>query len=113
MVVSLRVFLFFFFLLGIDHRPPSPSLQRQCYTNAGWMTFVPEWLSGSPNLVTSNFLYKWVYLFFFNTLWVWIPLWILVEAYKGITGTATTGTTAKAKEGGGARREGEDGRKEL
>ncbi|KAK5137832.1 hypothetical protein LTR08_006600 [Meristemomyces frigidus] len=48
----------------------------------GFMTFVPEWLSGSVNLETSNFMYKWVYLFFFNTLWVWIPLWILYEAYK-------------------------------
>jgi len=56
----------------------------------GWMTFAPEWLSGSPNLVTSNFLYKWVYLFFFNTLWVWVPLWIIVKAYKGITGVTTT-----------------------
>ncbi|KKY23279.1 putative emopamil-binding protein [Diplodia seriata] len=27
----------------------------------------------------------WVYLFFFNTLWVWLPLWIMYEAYKGIT----------------------------
>ena len=61
------------------------------YFLTGWMTFVPEWLSGSPNLVTSNFMYKWVYLFFFNTLWVWIPLWILVEAYKGITGTVAKG----------------------
>ncbi|KAG9018742.1 hypothetical protein FRB90_010048 [Tulasnella sp. 427] len=36
----------------------------------GWMTFVPEWLTGSPNLVTSNWMYTWVYLFFFNTLYV-------------------------------------------
>lgn len=28
---------------------------------------------------------RWVYLFFFNTLWVWFPLWILYEAYTGIT----------------------------
>ncbi|EOD50273.1 putative ebp domain protein [Neofusicoccum parvum UCRNP2] len=27
----------------------------------------------------------WVYLFFFNMLWVWFPLWIMYEAYKGIT----------------------------
>lgn len=27
-----------------------------------WMTFCPEWLTGSPNLNTSNFLYLWVYL---------------------------------------------------
>lgn len=51
----------------------------------GFMTFAPEWLSGSPNLDTSNFMYLWVYLFFFNTLWVWIPLWILYEAYDAIT----------------------------
>lgn len=29
----------------------------------GWMTFCPEWLTGSPNLDTSNALYLWVYLF--------------------------------------------------
>ena len=28
----------------------------------GWMTFCPEWLTGSPNLDTSNPLYLWVYL---------------------------------------------------
>lgn len=28
-----------------------------------WMTFCPEWLTGSPNLDTSNPLYLWVYLF--------------------------------------------------
>ncbi len=54
---------------------------------AGFMTFAPEWLTGSPNLDTSNFMYLWVYLFFFNTLWVWIPLWILYEAY-GVFGDA-------------------------
>lgn len=48
----------------------------------GWMTFAPEWLTGSPNLVTGNFMYKWVYLVFFNAaLWVVIPLWILWESY--------------------------------
>lgn len=25
---------------------------------------------------------RWVYLFFFNTLWVWIPVWLLYEAYN-------------------------------
>lgn len=68
----------------------------------GFMTFAPEWLSGSPNLNTSNFMYtyvfracfqrpvwltrnSWVYLFFFNTIWVWIPLWILYACYGQIT----------------------------
>ncbi|KAM0712843.1 hypothetical protein Q7P35_000292 [Cladosporium inversicolor] len=52
----------------------------------GWMTFVPEWLSGSPNLDTSNWMFTWLYLFFFNTLWVWIPLWILYDSYGTIVG---------------------------
>ncbi|KAL7274663.1 hypothetical protein RUND412_002426 [Rhizina undulata] len=47
-----------------------------------FMTFAPEWLTGSHNLNTSNFMYLWIYLFFFNTLWVWIPLWLLYEAYN-------------------------------
>jgi hypothetical protein len=47
----------------------------------GWMTFAPEWVSGSENLVTSSWMYKWVYLAFFNGLWVVIPVWLLVEAY--------------------------------
>ncbi|KAI9846414.1 MAG: hypothetical protein M1837_004005 [Sclerophora amabilis] len=51
----------------------------------GFMTFCPEWLTGSPNLDTSNFMYLWVYLFFFNTLWVWLPLYVLYEAYGNIS----------------------------
>lgn len=31
-------------------------------TRYRWMTFCPEWLTGSPNLDTSNALYLWVYL---------------------------------------------------
>ena len=54
----------------------------------GFMTFAPEWLSGSTNLDTTNVMYTWVYLFFFNTLWVWIPGWVLWEAYARISGNA-------------------------
>jgi EXPERA (EXPanded EBP superfamily) len=50
----------------------------------GFMTFAPEWLSGSQNLDTSNFMYLWVYLFFFNMLWVVFPLWVLHEAHDNI-----------------------------
>ncbi len=45
----------------------------------GFMTFCPEWLTGNPNLDATNFMYKWVYLVFFNMLWVFIPgyaLWV-------------------------------------
>lgn len=37
------------------------------------MTFCPEWLSSNVNLDGSNFMYLWVYLTFFNGLWVVFP----------------------------------------
>ncbi|KAJ5776674.1 uncharacterized protein N7511_001685 [Penicillium nucicola] len=48
----------------------------------GFMTFAPEWLTGSSQLATEDPVYLWLYLFFFNTLWVFIPLWVLWEAGK-------------------------------
>jgi len=53
----------------------------------GWMTFCPEWLTGSPNLDTSNPLYLWVYLFFMNIIWVVIPLWLMYDSYGHIAGS--------------------------
>jgi len=50
----------------------------------GWMTFSPEWLTGSPNLDTSNPLYLWVYLVLMNVIWVFIPLWLMVDSYGHI-----------------------------
>lgn len=49
------------------------------------MTFAPEWLTGSSNLATSNPLYMWVYLVFFNGLWVVIPLILLVHSYVAMS----------------------------
>jgi hypothetical protein len=77
------------------------------------MTFCPEWLSGSPNLDTSNFMYmyvfprhwlvnlvltmfRWVYLVFFNMLWVFIPFWILYETYCSMTGASPLGDAVAA-----------------
>jgi EXPERA (EXPanded EBP superfamily) len=48
----------------------------------GFMTFAPEWLSANSQLDGSNPVFLWLYLVFFNTLWVFIPLWVLTEAYK-------------------------------
>ncbi|KAK0739718.1 Emopamil binding protein-domain-containing protein [Apiosordaria backusii] len=50
----------------------------------GYMTFMPEWLSGSLNLDTSNFMYKWIFLVFFNGLWVVIPLYAIYVAGSDI-----------------------------
>ncbi|KAL9941616.1 hypothetical protein D7B24_002280 [Verticillium nonalfalfae] len=51
----------------------------------GFMTFCPEWLTGNINLDTSNWMYLWLYLVFFNMLWVFIPAWALWVAFKEIT----------------------------
>lgn len=64
----------------------------------GYMTFAPEWLCGSPNLDTSNFMYLWVYLVFFNALWVGFPLWFLYEARKNI-GMAFAKIESRTKKG--------------
>ncbi|KAF8551676.1 Emopamil-binding protein [Imleria badia] len=53
----------------------------------GWMTFCPEWLTGSPNLNISNPLHLWVYLVFMNMLWVVIPLWLMRDSYGHIAGS--------------------------
>ncbi|KAK4228216.1 Emopamil binding protein-domain-containing protein [Podospora fimiseda] len=50
----------------------------------GYMTFMPEWLSGSPNLDTSNFMFKWIFLAFFNGLWVVIPAYAIYVASEDI-----------------------------
>ncbi|XP_077170317.1 emopamil-binding protein-like [Paroedura picta] len=52
-----------------------------CELYGGWMTFCPEWLTGSPSLNTSNWLYLWVYLVFFNGVWVVIPGLLLVQSW--------------------------------
>lgn len=49
------------------------------------MTFCPEWLTGNSNLDGSNFMYLWVYLFFFNGLWVVFPLYASYIAFGEIS----------------------------
>ncbi|KAJ3477378.1 hypothetical protein NLI96_g10499 [Meripilus lineatus] len=50
----------------------------------GFMTFSPEWLTGSAALNTSNALYLWVYLVFMNVIWVFIPIWLMYDSYNHI-----------------------------
>ena len=59
------------------------SMQHAC--PAGWMTFCPEWLTGNPSLDTSNWLYLWIYLVFFNGVWVVIPLLLLAQSLQATT----------------------------
>lgn len=59
----------------------------------GFMTFAPEWLSGNANLETGDWMYMWVYLVFFNVLWVFVPFWVIWvgwgEIAKAFKGTAS------------------------
>ena len=48
------------------------------------MTFCPEWLTGSKALTTNNVLYLWFYLFFFNMLWVVVPLALMCHSWVDI-----------------------------
>ncbi|TVY51574.1 Emopamil-binding protein-like [Lachnellula cervina] len=48
----------------------------------GFMTFAPEWLTGNLNLDGSNFMFMWVYLVFFNMLWVFVPLYALWVSFQ-------------------------------
>jgi len=65
------------------------------------MTFAPEWLSGNTNLQGDDPVYLWLYLVFFNVLWVFIPFWVLWEAWAetmrtfDIAGQMTGWTKAK------------------
>ncbi|TVY71413.1 Emopamil-binding protein-like [Lachnellula suecica] len=48
----------------------------------GFMTFAPEWLTGNLNLDGSNFMFMWVYLVFFNMLWVFLPLYAMWVSFQ-------------------------------
>uniref|UniRef100_A0A8C9USS2 EBP like n=1 Tax=Spermophilus dauricus TaxID=99837 RepID=A0A8C9USS2_SPEDA len=52
-----------------------------CELYGDWMTFSPEWLIGSPNLDTDDWLHFWVYLVFFNGVWVLIPGLLLWQSW--------------------------------
>ncbi|KAK3403574.1 Emopamil-binding protein [Sordaria brevicollis] len=64
----------------------------------GWMTFCPEWLVGSVNLDTSNWMYMWLYLTFFNGLWVVIPAYVIhVASGEIMTAFKVRDSTLKTK----------------
>nr|XP_046238818.1 emopamil-binding protein-like [Scatophagus argus] len=55
-----------------------------CELYGGWMTFCPDWLVGSPHLNTSSWLYLWLYLVFFNGLWVLVPALLLLQSWLSL-----------------------------
>ncbi|XP_020145978.1 emopamil-binding protein-like isoform X2 [Microcebus murinus] len=68
-----------------------------CELYGDWMTFCPEWLVGSPNLNTNNWLYCWVYLVFFNGVWVLIPALLLWQSWVELKKIHQKGTSSGKK----------------
>uniref|UniRef100_A0A8C9A373 EBP like n=1 Tax=Prolemur simus TaxID=1328070 RepID=A0A8C9A373_PROSS len=68
-----------------------------CELYGDWMTFCPEWLVGSPNLNTDNWLYYWVYLVFFNGVWVLIPGLLLWQSWVELKKIHQKGTSSRKK----------------
>ncbi|XP_004714137.1 emopamil-binding protein-like, partial [Echinops telfairi] len=66
-----------------------------CELYGGWMTFSPDWLVGSPNLNTSNWLYFWIYLVFFNGVWVLVPGLLLGHSWVELKKMHQRGTHSK------------------
>lgn len=61
----------------------------------GFMTFCPEWLTGNQFLDSSNFMYLWVYLVFFNMLWVFIPFYAVYVSWSSINAAFATQTVVQ------------------
>uniref|UniRef100_A0A8C6UWK1 EBP like n=1 Tax=Neogobius melanostomus TaxID=47308 RepID=A0A8C6UWK1_9GOBI len=58
-----------------------------CELYGGWMTFAPEWLQGCPSLnQASSWLHLWVYLVFFNGIWVLVPALLLLQSWAALRG---------------------------
>ncbi|XP_015417795.1 PREDICTED: emopamil-binding protein-like [Myotis davidii] len=68
-----------------------------CELYGGWMTFSPEWLMGSPNLNTNSRLYFWVYLVFFNSVWVLVPGLLLWQSWVELKKMYRKGTSLGKK----------------
>lgn len=62
---------------------------------SGFMTFCPEWLTGNQFLDGSNFMYLWVYLVFFNMLWVFIPFYAIYVSWNAVDAAFKTQTTVQ------------------
>ncbi|PGH01406.1 hypothetical protein AJ80_09006 [Polytolypa hystricis UAMH7299] len=66
----------------------------------GFMTFAPEWLTGSTALDTSDPMYLWVYLVFFNGLWVVMPIYVLWAGWREVGDAFVEAAAVKTVEEG-------------
>mmetsp|Transcript_6061 Transcript_6061/g.10434 ORF Transcript_6061/g.10434 Transcript_6061/m.10434 type:complete len:174 (+) Transcript_6061:123-644(+) len=66
-------------------RHPAQIILCVCELYGGYMTWVPEWLMGSPNLVTDDKFRAYLYLWFLNAVWVVIPGILLFQSCSVLT----------------------------
>ncbi|CAG8564183.1 13423_t:CDS:2 [Ambispora gerdemannii] len=66
-----------------DHpiRHPLQFLLCTCELYGGYLTWMPEYLTGNKSLATDNPLYLWVYMVLFNGLWVLVPMFLLIQSW--------------------------------
>jgi hypothetical protein len=86
-------------LYGGEWRWTETKYRDESHTDSaaiGFITFCPEWLVMNLNLDTSNFMYKWIYLVFFNMLWVFIPAFVIAHSMRQVS-AAFKVQSAKAK----------------
>lgn len=80
---------------GIPFLPSTACRRKADVVFTGFMTFCPEWLTGNQFLDSSNFMYLWVYLVFFNMLWVFIPFYAIYVSWNSINAAFTTQTVVQ------------------
>lgn len=73
-----------------------PSLFLVLHSSPPLIIEVAEEIIPRAGYRQANAKHRWVYLFFFNTIWVWIPLWILYQGY-GVFTSALNTTASKQK----------------
>ncbi|GBB85014.1 hypothetical protein RclHR1_01160008 [Rhizophagus clarus] len=79
--------LYVIYLIIINHstRHYWQMILCTCEIYGCWITFCPEWLTGNKGLDTENLIYFWIYLLFFNGIWVIVPMILMYQSWKVIT----------------------------
>ncbi|CAB4413734.1 unnamed protein product [Rhizophagus irregularis] len=79
--------LYIIYLIIINHstRHYWQMILCTCEIYGCWITFCPEWITGNKGLDTENLMYFWIYLLFFNGIWVIVPMILMYQSWKVIT----------------------------
>jgi hypothetical protein len=59
-----------------------------CELYGNWMQFGPEWIAGNPDLSASDPVFLWVYLVFFNAIWLVFPILLVIHSWYDMVKTA-------------------------